>query len=97
MFQLLWLVWFAPALPGFYWAARGLAAALEGGGPAFGPAALALAWGVCLGYALAWRQPRDLSLDEPDALLEPPAQTTKALLPLCWRGELCSSIVSNQS
>ena len=87
--------WALAGLPSFYWAVRGIAGTFLGLGPGFGPAALLLAGAVCLGYTLGWLW---LPLPDPgpDGLLEPP-DTTKALLPVGWRGELCSSIVSNQS
>lgn len=86
------------ALPGLFWACQGLAAAWAGQGPAFGPGALAAAWAACLALALGWVWLPQAPLG-PDGLLEPapdPAKT-KALLPGEWRGELCSSNVSNQS
>ena len=87
-----------PCLPSLYWAAGGLARAFGGGEPGFGLAALLLAGLVCLGYALGWLfYPETAVPAGPDGLLENPTQTTKALLPNTWRGELCSSIVSNQS
>lgn len=82
------------ALPSFFWAGQGLWAALWGRGPGYGPAALLLAGAVCLGYALAWVC-LPAPAPGPDGLLE--TTKTKALLPDEWRGELCSSIVSNQS
>lgn len=81
-------------LPSFFWAGEGLWAALQGCGPGYGPAALALAGLACLGYALAWVY-WPSPAPGPDGLLE--EAKTKALLPDEWRGELCSSIVSNQS
>ena len=82
------------ALPGLFWAARGMAGAFLGLGAGFGPGALVVVWALSLGCARGW-----LYLPAPDpgpdGLLEP--DTTKALLPVTWRGELCSSIVSNQS
>lgn len=83
-------------LPGLFWAARGIAGAFLGLGPGFGPGALGLVWALALGCALGWVY---LPAPDwgPDGLLENPADTTKALLPVTWRGELCSSIVSNQS
>ena len=84
----------AAAAPACFWSGQGLWAALWGRGPAFGPAAPALLWLCCAGLALAWLY-WPAPAPGPDALLE---QTkTKALLPDEWRGELCSSIVSNQS
>ena len=85
----------APALlPAFYWAWQGLMAALGGRGPGFGPGAAVWAALVCAGFALAWLW-LPVSGPGPDGLLE--ETKTKALLPDEWRGELCSSIVSNQS
>ena len=55
---------------------------------------LALAGLACLGCALGWLW-LPVPGPGPDGLLEP--EKTKALLPDEWRGELCSSIVSNQS
>lgn len=81
-------------LPSFFWAGHGLWAAFCGRGPGYGPAALLLAGAVCLGYALAWAC-LPAPAPGPDGLLE--TAKTKALLPDEWRGELCSSIVSNQS
>lgn len=81
-------------LPPFWWAGQGLWAALGGRGPGYGPEALALAGLACLGCALGWLW-LPVPGPGPDDLLEP--VKTKALLPDEWRGELCSSIVSNQS
>ena len=81
-------------------AAAGLlpAGALSLGGPAAHTAVylllLALAGLACLGCALGWLW-LPVPGPGPDGLLEP--VKTKALLPDEWRGELCSSIVSNQS
>ncbi len=87
-----------PCLPSLYWAAGGLARAFRGGEPGFGPAALLLAGRGGVWYVLGWLcYPVTAFPDGPDGLLESPIQTTKALLPNTWRGELCSSIVSNQS
>ena len=76
------------ALPPVWWSAEGLLAAFWGRGPAFGPEALPLAAAACLLNAAVWLLP-----DCPGAA----DGKTKALLPDEWRGELCSSIVSNQS
>ena len=81
-------------LPGLFWAARGIAGAFLGLGAGFGPGALVLVWAICLGCAAGWLYLPGEDFG-PDGLLEP--DTTKALLPVGWRGELCSSIVSNQS
>lgn len=83
-------------LPGLFWAARGMAGAFLELGPGFGPGALLAAWALGLGCALGWVYLPAPDFG-PDGLLEAPADTTKALLPVAWRGELCSSIVSNQS
>lgn len=86
----------AGVLPAFFWAGQGILAALGGRGPGFGPEAVLLAGVLCLGYALGWLYlPQDPA--GPDGLTEETPNATKALLPNSWRGELCSSIVSNQS
>lgn len=85
-------------LPGLYWSALGIVRAFLGRGPGFGPGALLAAWALVLGCALGWVYLPEPDFNfGPDGLLEEPADTTKALLPVAWRGELCSSIVSNQS
>ena len=89
----------ASALPAAFWAVQGLAGAFLGRRPGFGPEAAFFAEALCLLQALAWLWlPCPGGPDEgPDGLLEDPPAKTKALLPDEWRGELCSSIVSNQS
>ena len=83
--------------PPAFWAGTGLAGALAGRGPAFGPEALLAALWAGLALGLGWLGwPAGFGPALPDGLLEA-AQTTKALPPDERRGELCSSNVSNQS